>query len=126
MSLEDGDADVTIDNSDVSGVEGAMTALLDNVQSNLAFPYTTDADTASSQTASATLNYRFSADISVSLDTDWEIVDGLNLTNIILYAAIAKSRLRSGKESTEMDGKVTGLMQKIPSSEHGSAPVGFG
>ena len=88
MSAED-DVPVTIDDVDVSSVEAAVESLLDKTQAYLGFPYL---PTGGQGTPSATLDYQFSASISVSLDTDWAIFSGLTLTNISLQTALSKEK----------------------------------
>lgn len=78
---------VTIDDADILSVEQAVDGLLNKVQADLGFPYSTDTNPAP---PSATLKYRFNAGIEVSLDTQWSLFAGLTLTNITLRAKVNK------------------------------------
>ena len=75
------------DTADVVSVETAVNGLLDKVQSNLGFPYSTDTTPPPPSTA---LNYRFNASIEVYLTTQWPLFAGLTLTNISLKATVDK------------------------------------
>lgn len=78
---------VTIDDADILSIEQAVDGLLNKVQADLGFPYSTDTDPAPPST---TLTYRFNAGIEVSLDTQWSLFAGLTLTNITLKAKVDK------------------------------------
>ena len=75
------------DKADVVSVETAVNGLLNQVQSNLGFPYSTDTPPPPPSTA---LNYRLSASIEVYLTTQWPLFAGLTLTNISLKASVDK------------------------------------
>lgn len=81
------DPPVTIDDADILSVEQAVDGLLNKVQADLGFPYSTDTDPAP---PSATLTYRFNAGIEVFLDTQWSLFAGLTLTDITLRAKVDK------------------------------------
>ncbi len=81
------DPPVTIDDADILSVEQAVDGLLNKVQADLGFPYSTDTNPAPPST---TLTYRFNAGIEVSLDTEWSLFAGLTLTNITLRAEVDK------------------------------------
>ena len=85
---------VTVDDADILSIEQAVDGLLDKVQANLGFPYSTDSNPTPPSTS---LSYRLNAGIEVSLDTDWPLFDGFTLTNITLKANMEKFKNSRGK-----------------------------
>ena len=81
------DPPVTIDDADILSVEQAVDGLLNKVQADLGFPYSTDTDPTPPST---TLTYRFNVGFQVSLDNQWSLFAGLTLTNITLRAKVDK------------------------------------
>lgn len=88
------DPPVTIDDADILSVEQALDGLLDKVQADLGFPYSTESNP---PPPSTTLSYRLNASIEVSLDTEWPLFDGFTLTNITLKAQMDKFKNSPGE-----------------------------
>jgi hypothetical protein len=84
------DDDATIDNADILSIETAVDSLLDQTQKNLGYPF--DPSGSPTSKPSTTLSYSLRAEIEVSLDTDWPVIDGLALTNITLRTQVAKEK----------------------------------
>ena len=103
MPNDDGppDASTTIDETDLTSIEVAVDALLDNTQKHLSYPFQDSTD--GTKKPSATVTYRFDAGIQVSLETSWTLFPGLTLTNIILRTDAAKLRGTPGKASESRD-----------------------
>ena len=88
-----------LDDGDIGTVETAVDGILDKVQSNLGFPYSTDT---APPKPSVSLDYHFSASIEVFLNTQWTVFEGLTLTNITLSAAIDKRKNLPGRGSQSL------------------------
>ena len=97
MSNNDTEFDdtITIDDAGITTLESAVDSLLDQIQTYLQYPY--DASNNPTNTPSTTLDYRFNAEIEVSLDTSWSLFGGLTLTNLTLQTQVAKAKGRPGE-----------------------------
>ena len=85
-----------VDDKDITTIETAVDGILDNVQKNLGFVYTTK-DPAPKP--SVELDYHFYAGIEVYLTTNWTLFPGLTLTNIALKAAVNKYKNSPGRRA---------------------------
>lgn len=86
-----------VDDSDIAAIETAIDGLLDKVQENLGFPYSTDPNPPPPNVA---LDYHFSASLEVFLTTQWTIFESLTLTNITLQTAVDKFKNSPGDHET--------------------------
>ena len=85
----------TVDDVDISSLETAVDSLLDKTQAYLGYPYQEVEDL--TVYPSTTLDYRFGAEIEVSLDTSWTLFTGFTLTNISLRTQVSKAKGIPGK-----------------------------
>ncbi|KAK4695866.1 hypothetical protein P7C71_g1951, partial [Lecanoromycetidae sp. Uapishka_2] len=121
------DPPVTVDDADILSIEQAVDGLLDKVQANLGFPYSTDPNPTPPSTS---LSYRLNAGIEVSLDTEWPLFAGLTLTNITLKASIDKFndspanlfiQLSASATIGDLDFTVTGTIPRLSTED----PISF-